>query len=132
MVNTMHRRDIKMEPVKTVLKPIKKGLEVLTQRINDMQRLLDNLEKALSTEKTKVRTKARTKSTRKSAARKRPSKGSATDAVLSTIKGSIRGVTSAQIKEETGFGDTKIRNIIFRLRKQGKIKNRGRGVYVSA
>ena len=121
-----------MEPVKTVLKPIKKGLGVLTQRINDMQRLLDSLEKALSTEKTKVRTKARTKPARKSAAGKRPLRGSATDAVLSTIKGSIRGVTSAQIKRETGFNDTKIRNIIFRLRKQGKIKNRGRGVYVSA
>jgi predicted Rossmann fold nucleotide-binding protein DprA/Smf involved in DNA uptake len=121
-----------MDPVKTVLKPIKKGLELLTQRINDMQKLLNNLEKALSTEKAKTRTKAKTKPARKSAARKKPLKGSATDAVLSTIKGSVRGVTSAQIKEETGFNDTKIRNIIFRLKKQGRIKNRGRGVYVSA
>ena len=114
-----------MEPVKTALQPIRKGLEVLTRGIKDMQKLLDNIEEALATGKPKKITKAKTKG-----AKKRPSKKTATDAILTIIKASQRGVTSAQIKEKTGFSDTKMRNIIFRLKKQGKIRSRKRGVYI--
>ena len=39
-----------MEPVKTVLQPIRSGLKILTQGIKDMQKLLDNIEDALTTE----------------------------------------------------------------------------------
>jgi hypothetical protein len=70
MANTMHRREIKMEPVKTVLKPVRKTLDILTQGIKDMQKLLDNIEDALTTGKPKTRTKAKTKGAKKSPARK--------------------------------------------------------------
>jgi hypothetical protein len=69
---------------------------------------------------------------RKSTPKKKPSKTSATDSVLTVIKGSRRGVTTAQIKEKTGFSDTKIRSTIYRLKKQDKIKSKGRGVYIKA
>ena len=36
------------------------------------------------------------------------------------------------IRDETGLSDTQIRNVIFRARRQGVIKSRGRGVYSSA
>jgi len=126
-----------MEPVKTVLKPIRRGLKVLTQGIKDMQKMLDSIENSLTSEKAKKRTKAAAKRTkkapaRKTAVRKRPSKKTATDTVLTIIRGDSKGVTSAQIKKRTRFSDTKVRNIIFRLKKQGKIKSKGRGVYVKA
>jgi len=135
MTNPIHRRETEMKPVKTALQPIRKGLEVLTKGIKDMQKLLDNIEDALASEKTKKITKA--KATRakkrpagKSTAKKRPSKKTATDTILTIIKASPRGVTSAQIKEKTGFSDMKMRNVIFRLKKQGKIRSRKRGVYI--
>ncbi len=109
-----------MEPVKTVLQPIKKGLDVLTKRIKDMQKLLDNLEDALTSEKGKAR------------AKKKPSKASATDTVLKIVQASRTGVTTPQIKKKTRFSDTKIQGIIYRLKKQKKIKTKGRGVYVKA
>ena len=46
-----------MEPLKTVLKPIRRGLKVLTQGIKDMQKMLDSIEDSLSSEKTKKRAK---------------------------------------------------------------------------
>lgn len=69
---------------------------------------------------------------RKSTPRKKPLSTSATDAVLTIIKGSKRGVSTTQIKEKTGFSDTKIRSTIYRLKKQDKIKRKSRGVYIKA
>jgi transcriptional regulator NrdR family protein len=36
----------------------------------------------------------------------------------------------SKLKDRTGFDDKKTRNIIYRLRKQGKIKRKRRGVYI--
>ena len=54
------------------------------------------------------------------------------DTVLGIVRSSSKGVTVAAIREKTGLGETQIRNVVYRARQQGKIKNRGRGVYVSA
>lgn len=55
----------------------------------------------------------------------------AADAVLDAIKRSKQGLKFADIQAKTGFGDKKIRNIIFRLNKLSKIKRHSRGVYVA-
>lgn len=56
----------------------------------------------------------------------------AVDIVLDVIKRSPQGLGVADIQAKTGFGDKKIRNIIFRLNKIGKIKRKTRGRYVAA
>ena len=56
----------------------------------------------------------------------------AVDMVLDTIKRSKNGVNFAQIQAKTGFEEKKIRNIIFRLNKTGKIKRKSRGIYIGA
>jgi len=52
--------------------------------------------------------------------------------VVGIVRRSRKGVTVATIREKTGFGETQIRNTIYRARQQGKIKNKERGVYISA
>ena len=56
----------------------------------------------------------------------------AVDMVFETIKRSRKGLGFADIQAKTGFGEKKIRNIIFRLNKLGKIKRKSRGIYVAA
>ena len=56
----------------------------------------------------------------------------AVDMVFETIKRSRKGLGFADIQAKTGFGEKKIRNIIFRLYKIGKIKRKSRGIYVAA
>ena len=56
----------------------------------------------------------------------------AVDMVFDVIKRSRKGLCFADIQAKTGFGDKKIRNIIFRLNKIGKIKRKSRGIYVAA
>ena len=56
----------------------------------------------------------------------------AVDMVFETIKRSRKGLSFADIQAKTGFGEKKIRNIIFRLNKTGKIKRKSRGIYIAA
>jgi hypothetical protein len=56
----------------------------------------------------------------------------AVDIVFDVIKRSRNGAGFADIQAKTGFGDKKIRNIIFRLNKIGKIKRQKRGIYIAA
>jgi hypothetical protein len=55
----------------------------------------------------------------------------AIDVVLDAIKRSKQGIGFASIQAKTGFDEKKIRNIIFRLNKIGKIKRKSRGLYIA-
>jgi len=68
----------------------------------------------------------------KKAAAKKTVEVSATDTVLGFIKRSKKGVGTAALVEKTGFNETKTRNIVYKLKKQGKIKAAEKGVYVKA
>jgi hypothetical protein len=61
----------------------------------------------------------------------RQSAVTAVDMVFDVIKRSREGLGFAEIQTKTGFGDKKIRNIIFRLNKIGKIRRKKRGTYVA-
>ncbi len=54
----------------------------------------------------------------------------ASGAVLRVIKNSRQGADFARIQAKTGFEDKKLRNIIFRLNKIGKIERKTRGIYM--
>jgi uncharacterized protein (UPF0335 family) len=56
----------------------------------------------------------------------------ASNAVLEIIRRSPDGVGFSQIQEQTGFGEKKLRNILFRLHKLDKIKRKSRGVYLQS
>ena len=55
----------------------------------------------------------------------------AIDVVLDVIKRSKQGIGFADIQAKTDFEEKKIRNIIFRLNKIGKIKRKSRGIYIA-
>lgn len=63
---------------------------------------------------------------------KKAKKLTATAEVLKVLKGHKKGLDIPKLKKKTGFADTKIRAIIYRASKEGKIKRIGRGIYVSA
>ena len=69
---------------------------------------------------------------KKTVARKKAPQATATDNILKIIKRSKKGVDVPTLKKKTGFDDKKVRNIIFRASKEGKIKKSGRGIYVGA
>jgi len=54
------------------------------------------------------------------------------DTALEVIKRSKEGVGFAEIRTQTGFGEKKLRNIIYRLHKMGKIIRKRRGFYIAS
>ena len=68
----------------------------------------------------------------KTTAGKKVTQATATDEILKIIKRSKKGVDVPTLKKKTGFDDKKVRNIVFRASKEGKIKKSGRGIYVGA
>ena len=104
--------------------PTKKDIEKLYTR-------LDRLEKLIRT--------TRRKSTRRSpdktdAAKTKNGKDAltASDVVCGIINRSKKGLKISDIKLKTEFEDKKLRNILFRLHKLGRIKRHSRGIYTSA
>ena len=59
-------------------------------------------------------------------------KTTATDTIFKIIHRFKRGVDIPKLKDRTGFDGSKIRNILYRLSNQGKIKKISRGVYTLA
>ena len=55
-----------------------------------------------------------------------------TETVFKIIKRHKRGVDISKLKDKTGFDSEKIHSIVFKLRKEGKIKSPRRGFYVKA
>jgi predicted transcriptional regulator of viral defense system len=62
----------------------------------------------------------------------KPRKAPVTDEVLKIIKKHKKGVDISQLKANTGFGDSRLRMIVSKAYKQGKIKRIARGIYVVA
>ena len=106
-----------MKQLKKDLKTVAKDLKRLTQKADKMIKQLEKLDKAKAVKKVVVKNRA---------------KLSASGTVLATIKRSRKGVDKASLIKKTGFEDKKIRDIIYRLRKQGKINSGGRDIYVKA
>ena len=114
-----------MNQLKKDLQAVAKDLKRLTQKADKMIKQLEKLDKAQAAKKPKA------KAVKKVVVKKR-AKLSASGTVLATIKRSRKGVDKASLIKKTGFEDKKIRDIIYRLRKQGKINSGGRDIYVKA
>ena len=130
---------------------LKKDLNALRKDFKALEKKMEKLLKAFETSpKPKQATKkkavaakvvkkvtAKKKAAKKAPAKKPPAKkktdqATATDQVLKIIKKSKKGVDVPTIKTKTGFDDKKVRNIVFRAAKEGRIKKSGRGIYVGA
>ncbi len=93
----------------------------------DIQKLIKKIE---DLEKSVARLASNRKSSR--TARTAGSEKTASDIVLDVIKASNNGADLNAIQRKTAFEEKKLRNIIYRLSKQDKIRRIRRGIYVSA
>ena len=116
------------------MKNLKKGLQVLSRELKALTKKSETLMKAVEKlEKTQPAQKQKTikaKATPRKGVAKKAIGLTATDQVLKIIKRSRGGADVPTLMKKTQFDETKVRNIIFRAFKQGKIKRAGRGVYV--
>jgi putative endonuclease len=121
--------------LKKNLQTVNKDLKALAKKVDGIIIAIDKLEKPKATKKPKVKpVKAKTvkKTPIIKAAVKKVAPVTAVDTVLAIIKRSKKGVGTVTLMKKTGYNQKKISNLVFKLKKQGKIKSVGKGVYVSA
>ena len=117
-----------MKNLKKDLQTVNKELKALVKKTESLMKAVDKIEKAQAT-------KAVAKSARKTAVKpKKPVKKAglptAYDTFLGFINKSKKGLSVEQLKSKTGFNDKKIANLVYKAKKQGKIKIAGKGVYM--
>ncbi|MCF8037353.1 MAG: hypothetical protein K9K62_10815 [Desulfobacteraceae bacterium] len=91
------------------------------KEINRLARKIEDLEKRVSKPADAARPVPGTKKEQ-----------SAGEVVRNVIKDMADGATVTDIKAQTGYDDKKVRNILQRLSKQGRIRRKKRGVYLPA
>ncbi len=132
------------------MKKLKKNLEAISKALNGLAQKVDKLQeqigeqteptkkpkpkavKAKAVKKTAVKKVAAKKAAPKKAASKKVAPATAADTLLTIIKRSKKGFGTAALMEKTGYNQKKIANLVFKLKKQGKIKSVNKGVYVKA
>jgi len=138
-----------MKEFDVALKAVAEGLRTIAQGV---EKIAEKLEESVPEERPKRKAKAKPArkakaKTKKAAPKKAPAKkaaakkapaikatkkkktATAADTVLAVINKSKNGVDNATLVEKTGFDKKKLANIVFKLRKLGKIKSVSRGVY---
>jgi predicted Rossmann fold nucleotide-binding protein DprA/Smf involved in DNA uptake len=127
------------------MKKLKKDLEAISKTLNGLVQKVQQLQeqigeetkptkkpKAKAVKKAPIKKVAAKKAAPKKAVPKKAKPATAVDTVLAIIKKSKKGIGMAALMEKTGYNQKKIANLVFKLRKQGKIKSVDRGVYVKA
>lgn len=117
-----------MKEVKKDLQALTRALKALARDTERLARKLDKLQKPKAAKKRKVKSKARL--AKKRVTKKRAPQISASETVLRIIKRSTKGVDTATLRKKTGFQGRKVRDILYRLKKQRKIRSPRKGVYI--
>ncbi len=128
-----------MKNLKKNLQAVNKDLKALAKKVDKIVVALGKLEKPKVAKKQKakaVKRKPVKKTVAKKIAVKKPAKKKTTktviDTVLTIIRRSKKGVNTATLMKKTGFSEKQVHNNVYKLKKQGKVKSVGRGVYSKA
>ena len=127
-----------MKNLKKNLMSLKKDLNAITKKVDKMIAAVGKVEKPKVTKKAKpkavkakvVKPKPKKKVVAKKSVAKKVTKTTDADTVFNIIKKYKKGVGTAALMKNIGFDQKKIFNIVYKLKKQGKIKSAGKGVYV--
>ena len=113
------------------LKEFREGTEALIKNVDKIEKA-----KAKSGKKAKHKATAKVRAKKRARMKKPPARKARkltdTAQVLKIIKRHKRGIDLKKLKDRTGFQDNKIRDIVTRAYKSGKIKRVDRGVYIGA
>jgi len=117
---------------------IKKDLMAFKKDLTAIGKKLETLIKAVEKSETKVTRAPKPKAVKaipvkkapKAPAKKKAVQITATDQVLKIINRLKKGADTATLMKKTGFDQKKVRNILNRTFKQGKIKRADKGIYV--
>jgi predicted Rossmann fold nucleotide-binding protein DprA/Smf involved in DNA uptake len=110
-----------MKDLKMSLKKVADDLMKAAKNVESIAGKLEAQTKATPAKKTVAK---------KATAKKAAKQPTAADAVFGIIKRYKKGANMATINQKTGYDNKKIHNLVYKLKKQGKIRSETKGVYV--
>jgi transcriptional repressor NrdR len=110
--------------LRTMLPFMSETLMILSKPIKDFIGKIEQIEKAQAVKEAKKEARER------SIAKRKTKSLMMTETVFKVIKRHRKGIDISKLKDKTGLDGKKIHNIVFQLRKQGKIKSPRTGFYV--
>ena len=116
-----------MKEVQSLLKLISDGLKILAQGAEAIAEKVDEVAEIQDVGKPKGK-----KPVKRTPRKKKAKSMTAADTVLKVISRSKKGVSTSKIMERTGFTRKQVSNIVFKLKKQGRIRNVEKGIYVKS
>jgi hypothetical protein len=117
--------------VKQELKALQNEFKELGKKLEKLIAAAEKSEKLEPAKKTTAKT-AKRSTAQKAPAMKKTAQPTASDQILKIIKRSKKGVNATTLVAKTGFDLKKVRNILQRTYKQGKIKRADKGIYIAA
>jgi predicted Rossmann fold nucleotide-binding protein DprA/Smf involved in DNA uptake len=111
------------------MKDLKKSLEKVASELNKAAKQVEKLADKLGAQ-TVAKAKPVKKTVAKKLSKKTAKQPAAADTVYNVIARPKNGANMAAIKQKTGYDNKKIHNLVYKLKKQGKIKSETKGVYV--
>jgi predicted Rossmann fold nucleotide-binding protein DprA/Smf involved in DNA uptake len=129
----------KMAETVKLLKNIAADLRTISKEINAIAAQVGKVTKpqakiAAKTKRVKkvIKAKAPKKVTSKKTPPSMKESSSIVDSVFEVIRNAAGGIAHVAILEKTGLGQRQVSNAVFKLKKQGKVKNVDRGIYAVA
>ena len=113
-----------MKQLKKDLQAVKRDLKKLAQNAEKMKKRLEKLEKAQAAKKSAAKSVKKVPAIDPVLARIMRDKVYPTDIILAHIIGNREGIDMVSLEKKTGFEYNRIKQIIQRLRIQGRIKSK--------
>jgi len=110
-----------------------KDLQAIRKQITNLAKQAEKLSAAIAEAEKQKAKSVKPKTNAKAIRKKAPAKGAKktdTDKLLAIINRSKKGVDTDTLMKKTGFNQKKVRNMLNRTYKQGKITRVGKGIYV--
>jgi predicted Rossmann fold nucleotide-binding protein DprA/Smf involved in DNA uptake len=114
----------------TITKDLQTAGKELTKLVKQIEKLAATIGKAEKPKVKSVKPKIKPKAVITKKAPVKAAKITDTDKLLAIINRSKKGVDTATLMKKTGFNQKKVRNMLNRTYKQGKITRVEKGIYV--
>ena len=112
-----------------LMKDLKMSLKKVSSDLKKMAGQVERLAGKLEAQ-SKAKAEPAKKTVAKKVSKKTATQPTAADTVYKVIARYKKGANMAAINQKTGYDNKKIHNLVYKLKKQGKIKSEAKGVYV--
>lgn len=111
------------------MKALAKGVESVAERLDALSKQPEKAEQEQAAKESPGKKTTAAKKRKKGSAKEKKTQAPASERVFALIAENPEGISIEALRETTGYGSKKLHNIVYKLKKQNRVKSEKRGVY---